>query len=154
MNLNVRRAAHSDVPTLIAFNAAMAWETENKTLDPTILRQGVEAIFDDLHKGAYFIAEVGSKIAGQLMITTEWSDWRNGTFWWIQSVYVAPEFRRRGVYRRLHDHIFKLARQDRGVCGLRLYVDKGNQPAKATYDDLGMKPTHYDFYEVDFSHSL
>ncbi len=150
MNLQVREARRQDMDMIVSFNAAMALETEKKELDLNILRSGVNAVLDDPRKGVYFIATIGSEIAGQLMITTEWSDWRNGTFWWIQSVYVGSAFRRQGVYRRLHDHVLNRARRNEGVCGVRLYVDKSNQAAQSTYRTLGMSPTHYDLYEIDF----
>jgi GNAT superfamily N-acetyltransferase len=148
--VKVRNATIEDLETLVAFNAAMALETEGKELDLQRLRQGVSAVFDDPSRGFYVVAEAGDEIAGQLMITTEWSDWRNGYFWWIQSVYVGPEHRRRGVYRALDSHVRTEAIRDGGVCGLRLYVDRENHVAQSVYSSLDMQLSHYDLFEIDF----
>ena len=148
--ITIRRAGLADLETLVSFNAAMARETEDKNLNDATLRAGVAAALRDESLGFYLIAEIGGEPAGQLLITTEWSDWRNGCFWWIQSVYVAPRFRRRGVYRALERRV----RQDAGtagnVCGLRLYVERANHRAQQVYVNLGMSRSHYDMYEVEF----
>jgi ribosomal protein S18 acetylase RimI-like enzyme len=149
MNLNVRLAAPSDVSIIAEFNTAMAKETEEIELNRESLRKGVEAMFADPSKGLYYIAESNREIVGQLMITYEWSDWRNATFWWIQSVYVHPEYRRHGVFRALYRYIETIARTRRDVCGVRLYVEKENDRAQKTYEALGMKHSHYEMMEMD-----
>lgn len=128
----------------------MAWETERLRLNRARVQRGVIALLKDKAKGFYFVAEIGDQVAGQLMITFEWSDWRNCNFWWIQSVYVAPEFRERGVFRSLYAHVYKLAKTRRDVCGLRLYVEKENVRAQKAYARLGMKESHYKIFETDF----
>lgn len=132
----------------------MAHETEKRQLDIERVRQGVHALLTDPTKGAYFVAETETNgtpaIVGQLLITCEWSDWRNGNFWWIQSVYVAEEFRGQGVFRALFDHVDQLAKSRKDVCGLRLYVDAHNDSARKTYERLGMKRTNYELFETDF----
>ena len=114
------------------------------------MRAGVAALLDDPAKGTYFLAELNGQIAGQLLITCEWSDWRNGNFWWIQSVYVEENFRGQGIFRALFEHVHKLAKQRKEVCGLRLYMDSANATARKTYGRLGMKRTDYEVFEVDF----
>lgn len=138
----IRPAAPGDRETIVAFNRAMALETEGKELDPATLRAGVEALLADRSHGRYFLAGWGGEPAGQLMVTYEWSDWRNGRIWWIQSVYVAPAHRRRGVYAALHAHVRGAARAD-GAVGLRLYVDRANRIARSTYLSLGMRESRY-----------
>jgi Acetyltransferases len=150
MNLNIRLAAASDVSIIAEFNTAMAKETEEIELNRESLRKGVEAMFADPSKGLYYIAESNREIVGQLMITYEWSDWRNATFWWIQSVYVHPEYRRHGVFRTLYRHIETIARTRGDVCGVRLYVEKENDRAQKAYEALGMKHSHYEMMEMDF----
>ncbi len=149
--ITVRRAVAADLDTLTQFNAAMASETENKTLAADTLRRGVQAVLDDPVRGFYLVAEIDARPAGQLLITTEWSDWRNAWFWWIQSVYVAPEFRRRGIYRALEQQVRQAALAAGNVCGLRLYVDRDNRAAQQVYVNLGMTPSNYDLYEVEFA---
>ena len=150
MSTKTRLAVAADAATITAFNAAMALETEHKTLDPLRLRAGVEALLADPRKGVYFVAEADGAVVGQMMITLEWSDWRNGTFWWIQSVYVRPENRGQSVYRRLHEFVEAEARRDPSVCGLRLYVEQDNHRAQRTYAALGMRRTGYQVYESEF----
>ncbi|MCH7736583.1 MAG: GNAT family N-acetyltransferase [Chloroflexi bacterium] len=128
----------------------MAKETEGKILDIEVVRPGVEAVLTRNDLGFYLIAEHSGRPAGQLLITYEWSDWRNSFFWWIQSVYVVPEFRRLGVYKALHYYAAEDARRQGDVRGLRLYVDKDNTIAQGVYAGLRMRPTHYDMYEIDF----
>lgn len=140
--VNVREAALPDVETIVAFNTAMALETESKQLDLEVLRAGVQRALTDPALCHYFVADVDGEIAGQTMVTFEWSDWRNGLFWWIQSVYVERRFRRRGVFRALHDHVRTLAKA-KGAIGLRLYVEKANRGAQETYARLGMPTTDY-----------
>lgn len=146
-DLTIRRATEDDIDTLAQFNQAMARETEDKVLDPETVTAGVRQLLTDDQKGFYLLAEEGDAVVGSLMITTEWSDWRNGDFWWIQSVYVRPEARRQGVYTRLHDRVKALAREKASVCGIRLYVERTNEAAQATYQALGMRRTPYRMYE-------
>jgi ribosomal protein S18 acetylase RimI-like enzyme len=146
----VRNATMEDAEFLVRGNAQLALETENLSLDIDRLRSGVYAVFDDPRRGFYLIAEANGTRVGQMMITYEWSDWRNGVFWWIQSVYTAPEFRRRGVFRALYAQAEARAQQQEGtVSGLRLYVDGHNWQAQATYHRCGMHETAYRMFEVD-----
>ena len=149
-DIQVRRATLDDLGALVEFNAAMALETEGMMLDLERLRAGVAALLYDDDRGFYFVAEDLGRVVGQLLMTTEWSDWRNAYFWWIQSVYVTPEFRRRGVYRKLHNHVMAESRVRGDVCGLRLYVDRDNNVAQRVYASLEMHHSHYDLWEVDF----
>ncbi len=148
-SIAVRLARDADVQTVAASNVAMAKETEGRALDPHAALRGARAVLADRSKGFYLIAERGGGFAGQLLVTFEWSDWRDGTFWWIQSVYVDRSARRTGVYRALYEHVLERARRE-GACGVRLYVDRDNAAARATYEALGMEPTRYDLFEVDF----
>ncbi|MFO8232068.1 MAG: GNAT family N-acetyltransferase [Longimonas sp.] len=145
---SIRRATLNDLDTLVAFNAAMAQETEDKTLNEETLQSGIRALLRDEQKGRYWVAEQGGHVAGALMCTTEWSDWRNGAFWWIQSVYVRPEMRRQGVFTALYEHVRSKAQDESGVCGLRLYVERENDSAQSTYEALGMARTAYQMYEI------
>ena len=144
----VRAATPADVEFLVDGNARMALETENLTLDRQRLQTGVEAVFADAGRGFYLIAEVDGERAGQMMITYEWSDWRNGVFWWIQSVYTVPEMRGRGAFRALYAAVDEMARERGGVCGLRLYVEAHNEAAQATYRRCGMSETVYKMFEI------
>ena len=148
--LKVRTGQPADLDSLMAFNTAMAMETEQKTLDPKVLRSGISRLLLEPALGRYILAMQGTTIAGALMLTTEWSDWRNGLFWWIQSVYVLPELRRLGVYRALHEHVRSTARNTPDVCGIRLYVERENHAAQQTYRALGMHETVYRLYEEEF----
>lgn len=147
--IQIRQANANDALTLADFNIAMARETEERALDRTTITAGVQAIFDNSDRGFYVVADAGEQIAGSLMITKEWSDWRNGVFWWVQSVYVAPDFRRRGIYKMLYQHVKYLAQNTGGVCGFRLYVEKDNNRAQQTYESLGMQTTDYLMYEEE-----
>ena len=149
-NITVREAVEGDISTIAAFNSAMAEETEGKELEQAVVLEGVAAIVRRRELGFYLVAEVGGAIAGQLMITTEWSDWRNGYFWWIQSVYVKPEFRRVGVYSRLYERVREMALAAGDVKGIRLYVAKENIGAQRVYERLGMGDSGYLMYEVEF----
>ena len=122
----IRPAVPSDLATVVEFNRALAQESEGKELDLATLRAGVAAVLEREELGFYLLAELGGQVVGQLLITYEWSDWRNGFFWWIQSVYVREDFRRRGVYRALAGHVTELAKRRGDVCGMRLYVDRDN----------------------------
>jgi GNAT superfamily N-acetyltransferase len=147
MPIRVRAATLADVATVIEFNRLLALESEGKTLDLKLLEPGVQKALADDNKGRYFIAESGDAIAGQLGVTYEWSDWRNGWFWWIQSVYVRPEFRRQGVFRALFGHVHESARNDPDVIGVRLYVERDNHAAHKTYQNLGLDWTTYQVME-------
>jgi GNAT superfamily N-acetyltransferase len=149
--IKVRPARASDLSVIVQFNQAMARETEGKELADAVIREGVGQLLADPARGLYFIAEIEDMIVGQTMVTLEWSDWRNGNFWWIQSVYVSPEFRRCGVFRALHTHIRDAAKKARGVCGLRLYVYENNHRAMEAYQNLGMERTHYAMFEEDWT---
>lgn len=148
--MRIRKANLSDAEIITGFNKRIAWETESRRLNRVRVQRGVLGLLKDKAKGMYFVAEEKGVIAGQLLITFEWSDWRNGNFWWIQSVYVAPEFRERGVFRSLYAHVHKLATSRKDVCGLRLYVEDNNTRAQKAYVRLGMKESHYKFFEIDF----
>ncbi|HEY7128294.1 MAG TPA: N-acetyltransferase [Nitrospira sp.] len=152
--LTIRPAGSGDVDTLVAFSAAMAWETEQRKLDEERLRQGTQSLLRTPSLGFFMVAEAGeaeqAMLVGQLMITYEWSDWRNGVFWWIQSLYVAPAWRRRGVFRRMLEEIMTSARAAPDVCGVRLYVEQENRTAQAVYQRLGLSPSGYKVYEQDF----
>ena len=150
MDVQIRRATLADAERIAEHNAAMARETEGLELDRERLRQGVLAVLRDPAKGFYTVAEVYGQVVGQMMVTFEWSDWRNATFWWLQSVYVQPAFRQRGVYRRLYEHVLEEAQARNDICGVRLYVSKENQTAQRVYERLGLKPAQYAMYEVDF----
>jgi ribosomal protein S18 acetylase RimI-like enzyme len=144
--MRIRLATPADAGVLIEFNAAMALETEGKELLTDVIGAGVRSLLGNPAAGFYLLAEQDSAV-GSLMITKEWSDWRNGTFWWIQSVYVRPQFRRQGIYKKLYRHVQELASKDPAVCGFRLYVEGENERAQATYSALGMKQTHYLVFE-------
>ncbi len=155
----IRPARLEDRDLIVRFNQAMARETEGRDLEEATIVAGVEALLADPSKGRYFLAEGAdvsgqsgghAEVAGQLMVTPEWSDWRNGPVWWIQSVYVAPAHRRRGVYRMLHEHVREAGRAE-GVVGLRLYVDRDNGTAQDTYGVLGMNESRYIMYEEDWA---
>ena len=152
--ITIRAANLSDTAIVADFNLRMAWETEERRLDDTRVQAGVAALLSDSARGTYFLAETekdgATVVAGQLLITYEWSDWRNGNFWWIQSVYVSEEFRSRGIFRALFGHIQTLARARNDVCGLRLYMDAHNSGARRTYERLGLKQTNYEMFEIDF----
>lgn len=146
-DIHVRGANQSDLGVLCAFNAAMALETEALQLDPGTLERGVSQGLAEPTRARYFVAESGGAVAGCLMLTLEWSDWRAGNWWWIQSVYVHPSFRRCGVYRALHTHVAELASVAADVVGLRLYAERGNHGAHSTYTALGMHDSHYQVFE-------
>jgi GNAT superfamily N-acetyltransferase len=144
MRLRIRRASSADTSTIVDFNRRLAAESESKTLDLAVVTAGVvAALSDPERKGPYFLAVDGDAILGQMQITYEWSDWRNGWVWWIQGVYVRPESRRRGVFRALYEHVYQLAKEDPEVIALRLYVDRNNAVAQKTYLELGMEPVNY-----------
>jgi ribosomal protein S18 acetylase RimI-like enzyme len=142
----IRAARSTDVAALVEFNLAMAFETEGKTLDTERLRRGVEAVLSDPKRGFYIVAEDDGHIVGGLLVTFEWSDWRDAWFWWVQSVYTRPEARGRGVYRRLYEHL-KAKSVGKNVCGFRLYVEIENKLAQDVYERLGMHRSAYLMYE-------
>jgi ribosomal protein S18 acetylase RimI-like enzyme len=153
--IRVRDAVLDDLEFIARGNEAMARETENKVLDPLTIRRGVRAVLESPAHGRYFIAtdDTGTPL-GQLMVTYEWSDWRNAQFWWFQSVHVLPEVRRRGVFKALYAHVDTLVRASPGVCGLRLYVESDNARAQRTYQRCGMHDASYRVMEVDYSGSI
>ncbi|MEM9486487.1 MAG: N-acetyltransferase [Cyanobacteria bacterium P01_F01_bin.116] len=146
-NQNVRIAQTKDAAAIANFNQAIAHETEGRQLSPTVILAGVQALLQNPAYGFYIVTEVETQLVGCLMITTEWSDWRNGLFWWVQSVYVKPDYRRRGIYRQMYSFIKELAEQEPNVCGFRLYVEQDNTRAQTTYKALGMTPTPYRIFE-------
>lgn len=148
--LQVRPATTADLDWLAASAVAMAWETERKRLDPQTVRAGIEAGLADPAKARYFVARRDGTPAGTLMLTSEWSDWRNGAWWWIQSVYVPAEHRRCGVFAALYAHVEAMARAAPGVIGLRLYVEHDNAAAARTYEAQGMRDAGYRLYESEF----
>ena len=148
--LNIRLGSPGDQDVIAEFNAAMALESEDVALDVDVVTAGVRAALADSGKAFYLLAEVDGHPAGQLMVTYEWSDWRNGWIWWVQSVYVKPDFRRQGVYRTLYRRLEEMAAARGNVRGIRLYVMRENLGAKRTYESLGMRHSEYDLYETDF----
>lgn len=147
MDITIRNAESSDWATIAEFNRALAAETEDKLLDWETLASGVRRVLADEAKGRYFIAETGGRIVGMTMITYEWSDWRDGWIWWIQSVYVHPDFRGRGIFARLYRHIEACA-AEAGTRAVRLYVLKNNIRARAIYEKLGMHESGYTVLET------
>lgn len=141
--MHIRRATAADIEHVIDFNCRLAEESEGKKLNLAKLRPGVAAALADSSKGVYFLAEEDGKVLGQMGFTYEWSDWRNGWFWWIQSVYVVPEARRRGVFRAIFQHIVRSAQEAGNVIGLRLYVERENSIAQQTYEKIGYEWTSY-----------
>jgi GNAT superfamily N-acetyltransferase len=146
--MKIRTATKEDLPFVAAANAALATETEGQTLDPDLLQPGVQAVLDDPSLGRYYVAEIEGKVVGQLMTTFEWSDWRNGLFLWVQSVYVLPAYRGDGVFRALFGHLRELAKVDSRICGIRLYVDRSNDRAQEVYARLGMHRSNYGVMET------
>ncbi len=146
-DITVRTTNTTDAAIISEFNQLMAMETENKTLDPTTIDSGVRRLMDKPEYGYYLIAELDNQTVGTCMVTTEWSDWRDGLFWWVQSVYVKSEYRKRGVYRAMYNKIQTLAAKEPDVYGFRLYVEKDNLIAQKTYESLGMVATDYLLYE-------
>ena len=153
-HLNVRLAKPEDAARIASFSAAMALETEGRHLDRDRLHDGTIALLNSPDRGFFMVAELeradDRQLLGQLMITYEWSDWRNGVFWWVQSVYVDRMWRRQGVFRRMHQAVVQEAKARTDVCGVRLYVDKDNPIAHVTYERLGLIRSAYQIYESDF----
>lgn len=149
MSLTIRRASMADEAVLVEFNLAIAWETEHKRLNRDVLAAGIRAVFADAARGFYTVAQdERGQVVGQMMVTFEWSDWRNGWFWWVQSVYVREDARRSGVFRALYREIERQAAADPNVIGLRLYFERDNTRAQSTYRALGMRDTSYGMMEV------
>lgn len=149
-DIRIRDATWGDGAIIADFNTRMAMETESRPLPPELIEAGVRAVLDNPSKGRYWVAEIDGEVVGQLLVTFEWSDWRNGVFWWIQSVYVHADHRRAGVFSALYRHVEGLARKAQDVCGLRLYVEQHNRRAQDTYHALGMTAPGYLVMEVDF----
>ena len=149
MEKYIRNAKPKDIETIAEYNIKMALETENKYLDKEIIIAGVSSIINDSSKGMYWVMEMNKIIIGQLMVTYEWSDWRNGMMWWIQSVYVPKEQRRQGVYSKMYNNLLDIAQIDSECCGIRLYVEKDNKKARQTYEKLGMKNAGYEIMEFN-----
>lgn len=148
MPISIRNAVPADTAVIIEFNRRLAWETEEKELDLPTLSKGVAAALSDPAKGFYLVAEnAAGEVVGQLAITLEWSDWRNGWFWWLQSVYVRADHRRQGVFNALTEAVLERARAAGDVIGLRLYVEDENHPAQETYKRLGFQRLSYQFFE-------
>ena len=146
----VRIGEIKDADTLAKFNSAMAWETERKKLSPDVVARGVQTLLNDPRHGFYVVAEIDREVVGSLMVTYEWSDWRDASFWWIQSVYVEPDFRKQGIFRRLYEFVKEKASQETTICGLRLYVEQDNIAAQSTYERIGMSQVPYKLYEESF----
>jgi GNAT superfamily N-acetyltransferase len=144
--ITIRKAKPEDASIIIDFQQKMAWETEKMTLVPETITKGVNAVFANSSPGQYWVAEEKGDIVASLLITYEWSDWRNSNVWWFQSVYVLPAFRRKGIFRSMYTHI-KNEAQKQGIAGLRLYVETNNSKAQKTYEALGMGSGHYTMYE-------
>ena len=151
--LIVRPAMSKDIDALVRFSTAMARETEGRRLNVARLREGTRAVLNSPARGFYIVAEItdrSPRVVGQLLVTFEWSDWRNATFWWIQSVYVDPAWRRRGIYRKMHRAILEQAKSRGDVCGVRLYVERENKTAKTVYTKVGLETSSYHVFESDF----
>ena len=147
--LNIRKGEARDLEVIVDFNINMAIETESKHLDRATTTRGVEAALRDEAKGLYFLADLDGRVIGQLMLTHEWSDWRNGDIWWIQSVYVMPDFRGRGIFGAMYRFVAAEAKKTAAI-GLRLYIERDNAGARKVYEKLGMTLTHYDIMEEMF----
>ena len=151
MSITIRDASPADTEIIAAYNSCISEETEDGPLDRNLIIPGVEAVLADQTKGRYWLAEYDGRPVGQIMVTYEWSDWRNGNLWWIQSVYVHADFRRQGVFSKLYRHVESLARQAGNVAGIRLYVERGNERAQETYRRMGMTMTGYKVMQSLFS---
>ena len=148
--MKITQPGIEDINSLVNFNIKMAKETENKILNKKIVTKGVSEVLTDTTLGYYVIAKNKNTILGSLMITYEWSDWRNGMFWWIQSVYVEKKYRQQGVYKQMYSYIKDKALKDNSCTGIRLYVEQENKIAQSVYTKLEMKETHYKLFEIDF----
>lgn len=146
--VSIRKSQPADIPTIVDFQKRLALESENVQLDGTLVTRGIQAMFDDPSKGIYFVAEVDGELAGCHSITYEWSDWRNGMVWWLQSVYVVDKHRKNGVFKAMFENLKKLINNDPTLVGLRLYVDKTNARAQKVYAAMGMNGDHYSVFEL------
>lgn len=151
-DIRIRLAESRDLESIVTFNAALAWETEGRRLEQPLLHAGVQAVLADATNGLYVVMEhlPSRQIIGQLLITFEWSDWRNAVFWWLQSVYVHKEWRRRGVFKKLYGYVLQKAERQGNVAGLRLYVEQDNAAAQTVYDRAGLAAAPYRMFEKDF----
>ncbi|MGD8454300.1 MAG: GNAT family N-acetyltransferase [Phycisphaerae bacterium] len=149
-DIRIELATLAHLDAIVANNIAMAAETEGLALDPEVARAGVRRVLTSEERGRYYVALGGDLVIGQVLITREWSDWRDDWFWWLQSVYVLPAARGHGVFRQLHEFIEQKARKTPGVCGLRLYVDRNNEHARKIYEQMGMHAANYDFMELSW----
>lgn len=145
--LLIRKASPDEYSIIASFQISMAQETENLVLQPDTVENGVKAVLADRSKGQYYLAETGGEVVASLMITTEWSDWRNGTVWWIQSVYILPEFRGNRIFSAMYAFLKKQVEENPGILGLRLYVDRRNHHARRVYESVGLNGQHYTTYE-------
>ena len=143
----IRAATPDDIPVIIDFQQKMAWETEQVQLDPIVLAAGVKNLLQDSRHGKYYVAVEDRMVVGSLMTTYEWSEWRNGTVLWIQSVYIVESHRGKGIYKELYGHIQQLVANSSDLKGIRLYVDKTNKAAQKVYEKLGMNGEHYQVFE-------
>ncbi|MBC8193944.1 MAG: GNAT family N-acetyltransferase [Candidatus Marinimicrobia bacterium] len=143
----IRWAVSEDIPSIVSFNQAMALETENISLNSEVLKAGVEAIFSNPSKGFYIVCEIDGIVRACLMITYEWSDWRNGLFWWIQSVFVHKEYRQKGLYKHMYKFVKTQVDESEEIVGIRLYVDNNNEKAQKVYSRLGMEKSNYQLFE-------
>ena len=150
MSISIRSATSADAKVIADFNNRLAMETEDETLNNNLIVPGVSAVLHDATKGRYWVAATEDRVVGQIMVTYEWSDWRNGMLWWIDSVYVHEDFRRRGIFSALYRHVESLAAAEPDVRGLRLYVEEENRRAQKTYESLGMAVTGYRVMESIF----
>ena len=151
--ITIREAKKTDIPVIADFQLKMAKETENLALNSETVKKGVTAVFSDPKLGKYFVAEADSKVCASLMVTPEWSDWRNSQVLWIQSVYVLPEFRKSGIFKKMYLHLKTLVEGSDSYSGLRLYVDKSNHNARNVYRQIGMNGEHYELFEWMKVHS-
>nr|MBS0210737.1 GNAT family N-acetyltransferase [Planctomycetota bacterium] len=150
-SIHVRDASSDDVAIIAEFNSRLAEESEHKRLDPNVIQRGVARGMARPEQCRYFLAEIDGQVIGQTMITFEWTDWRDGILYWLQSVFVRPEYRGQGVFRALFDHVMQTAKADPDARGMRLYVERENTAALATYGRLGMQPSGHLLYEIDWS---
>lgn len=145
--VSYRKAVLADAPSIQSFQQAMAWETEKLKLDDTTLQKGVHAVFENSERGQYHVCVCGADVIGSLLLTTEWSDWRNGTVWWLHSLYFKPEYRGRGLFSKMYSYVQDLAKANENIRGIRLYVDNTNTAAQAVYKKLKMNDEHYRMFE-------
>ncbi len=151
-DFHIRLAEPRDLESLVTYNMALASETEGRQLEQSLLQSGVESVLADSSKGFYVVMEhrLSGQTIGQMLITFEWSDWRNAVFWWLQSVYVHKEWRRQGVFKALYDYVLAEGKRRGNVAGIRLYVEQDNTVAQAVYRHLGLSAAPYKVFETDF----